>query len=85
METTMMGYIGFRLVWGLGFRSNGKEKGNYYNGLYRGYYKDPCLHSFLTKGKTSDIFPTTGPYHGPLPVSWVLTVDPQLGTFRGCV
>ena len=24
---------------------NGKENGNYYNGLYRDYYKDPFLHS----------------------------------------
>ena len=24
---------------------NGKENGNYYNGLYEDYYKDPFLHS----------------------------------------
>ena len=30
METTIMGYIGFR-VWGVGFRDNGK------NGNYRDY------------------------------------------------
>ena len=35
---------------GLGFRRNGKEHGNFYNGLYRDYYKDPFLHSQLTKG-----------------------------------
>ena len=34
MDTTIMGYIGFR-VWDWGFRRNGKEHGNYYNGLYR--------------------------------------------------
>ena len=27
------------------------ELGNYYNGLYRDYYKDPLLHSALTKGE----------------------------------
>ena len=24
---------------------------SFYNGLYRDYYKDPFLHSYLTKGK----------------------------------
>ena len=32
-------------VKGLGFRRNGKEHGNYYNGLYRDYHKDPFLRS----------------------------------------
>ena len=37
METTIMGYIGI-IGYILGFyRDNGKEKGNYYNGLYRDY------------------------------------------------
>ena len=34
METTIVGYIGFR-VSGLGFGRNGKEHENNYNGLYR--------------------------------------------------
>ena len=33
-------------IMGLGFRRNGKENGNYYNGCYRDYYRgDPFLHS----------------------------------------
>ena len=41
METTMM------VIWGLGlgFRRNGKENGNYSNGLERDCDKDPFLHS----------------------------------------
>ena len=39
METTRMG------LGSIGFRRNGKENVNYYNGLYRDYYKDPFLHS----------------------------------------
>ena len=38
METTVMGYIiqGFRgYTETMGYRDNGKESGNYYNGLYR--------------------------------------------------
>ena len=42
MEATIMGL--YRIE-GLGFRRNGKEHGNYYNGLFRDYYKDPVLHS----------------------------------------
>ena len=35
MEATIMGYIGiFRYILGL-YRGNGKENGNYYNGLCR--------------------------------------------------
>ena len=34
METTIMGYIG--VILGL-YWDNGKENGNYYNGLYWGY------------------------------------------------
>ena len=35
METVIMGYIGiFSYILGL-YRGNGKENGNYYNGLYR--------------------------------------------------
>ena len=34
METTTMGSIG--VIMGL-YMDNGKENGNYYNGLYRGY------------------------------------------------
>ena len=40
MENQMEGYIG--IILGL-YRDNGKENGNYYNGLYRGYmgvYRD---------------------------------------------
>ena len=29
------------------YRNNGKEYGNYYNGLDRDYYEDPFLDSFL--------------------------------------
>ena len=37
METTIMGYMGI-IGYILGFyRDNGKENGNYYNGLYRDY------------------------------------------------
>ena len=36
METTILG---------LGFSRNGKENGNYYDGLYTDYCKDPFLHS----------------------------------------
>ena len=36
--------LGLR-AWGLGARRNAKENGQYYNGLYRNYYKDPFLHS----------------------------------------
>ena len=43
METSIMGYLG------LGFRKNGEENGNYYNGSYRDYCKDPFLHFWLTK------------------------------------
>ena len=39
---------------GLGFRRNGKENRNYCNGLDRDYYKDPFLHSQLTKGKEKE-------------------------------
>ena len=42
METTITGLY---RVEGLGLRRNGKENGNYYNGLYRDYYKDPFPHS----------------------------------------
>ena len=28
--------------------------GNYYNGLYSDYYKDPLLHSQLTKGQLKE-------------------------------
>ena len=38
-ETTTMGDIGL-----------GLDNENYYNGLNRDYYKDPFLHSWLTKG-----------------------------------
>ena len=39
------GYIGvYRVLWRL-YRDNGKENLNYKNGLYRDYYKDPCLYS----------------------------------------
>ena len=50
METTIVGYIGFR-VSGLGFGRNGKEHENNYNGLYRDYSKDQFLHSQLAKGQ----------------------------------
>ena len=40
MATIIMGYIG--VTKGL-YRDNGKEDGNYYNALYRDYYKDPSL------------------------------------------
>ena len=37
METTIMGYIGIiGTILGL-YWDNGKENGNYYNGLYRDY------------------------------------------------
>ena len=37
METTIMGYIGIiGYILGL-YWDNGKENGNYYNGLYRDY------------------------------------------------
>ena len=32
-------------------RRKGKENENYYNGLYREYYKYPFLHSKPTEGK----------------------------------
>ena len=31
-------------------RRNGKENGNYYDGLYRDYYKDPFLLRFRVSG-----------------------------------
>ena len=37
-------YNGLYRVRALEFR-NGTDTGNYYNGLYRDYYKDPFLHS----------------------------------------
>ena len=39
MEKTM------EITIGLGFSRNGKENENYYDELYRDYYKDPFLHS----------------------------------------
>ena len=46
METTILGYIGTIIVYVLGlYWDNGKENGNYYNGLYMDYYRDPFLHS----------------------------------------
>ena len=46
METTIMR---------LGFRRNGKDNGNYYHGMYRNYFKDPVLHSQLTKDKAHEL------------------------------
>ena len=40
METTTMGYIG--IIQGL-YRDNGKENGNYYNGLFRDCRDDTYL------------------------------------------
>ena len=45
METTIMGYVGvvgviFGLYWG-----NGKENGNYCNGLYRGLFSSAAMVS----------------------------------------
>ena len=34
---------------------NGKENGNYHDGLYRDYYEDPFLHSLLTKGQLTGL------------------------------
>ena len=40
METIIVGYIGILLGYILGlYRDNGKENGNYYNGLYRDYIR----------------------------------------------
>ena len=46
METAIMRRIGIiGHILGL-YRENGKENGNYYNGLYHmDYYQDPFLHS----------------------------------------
>ena len=42
-------------------RRNGKENGNYYNGLFRDYGKDPFLHSQLTHLETRVEFRAHGP------------------------
>ena len=41
-----IGIIGYIL--GL-YKDNGREHGNYYNGLYKDYYHDPCRYSRLAK------------------------------------
>ena len=46
MEITLLG-LGFRV----GIQEWERENGNYYIGFYRDYYKDPVLHSELTKGQ----------------------------------